>query len=70
MMIEGSLVTIVLFGWLFMKAAREAEERQLLLEYAEQHGIDLSESRAARAVGAGRGAELRRRLERAAAGSG
>ena len=25
MMIEGSLVTIVLFGWLFMKAAREAE---------------------------------------------
>jgi cytochrome c oxidase assembly factor CtaG len=70
MMIEGSLVTIVLFGWLFMKAAREAEERQRLLEYAEQHGIDLSESRAARAVGAGRGAELRRRLERAAAGSG
>ncbi len=34
MMIEGSLVTIVLFGWLFMKTAREAEERQLLLEYA------------------------------------
>ena len=68
MMIEGSLVTIVLFGWLFMKAAHEAEERQLLLEYAEQHGIDLSESRAARAAGAGRGAELRRRLERAAQG--
>jgi len=66
-MIEGSLVTILLFGWLFMKTAREAEERQLLLEYAARHGIDLSEARAARAVGAGRGAELRRRLERAAA---
>ena len=69
MMIEGSIVTIVLFGWLFLKTAREAEERQLLLEYAEQHGLDLSEARAARAVGAGRGAELRRRLERTAAGS-
>jgi putative membrane protein len=69
MMIEGSIVTIVLFGWLFMKTAREAEERQLLLEYAQQHGLDLSEARAARAVRAGRGAELRRRLERTASGS-
>jgi putative membrane protein len=69
MMIEGSLVTIFLFGWLFMKTAREAEERQLLLEYAERNGLELSESRAARAVGAGRGAELRRRLEQAAAGA-
>jgi putative membrane protein len=69
MMIEGSLLTIVLFGWLFLKAAREAEERQLLLEYAERNGLELSESRAARAVSAGRGTELRRRLERAAAGS-
>jgi|SRR5512132_3861496 putative membrane protein len=67
MMIESSIVTIVLFGWLFLKTAREAEERQLLLEYAERNGLDLSESRAARAVGAGRGAELRRRLERTAA---
>jgi cytochrome c oxidase assembly factor CtaG len=63
MMIEGSLVTIVLFGWLFMKAARESEEKQDLLEFAESRGIDLSETRAARAVGAGRGAELRQRLE-------
>jgi putative membrane protein len=68
MMIEGSIVTIVLFGWLFLKTARESEERQLLLEYAQSKGLELSEPRAARAVGAGRGAELRRRLERAAAG--
>jgi putative membrane protein len=67
MMIEGSILTIVLFGWLFLKTAREVEERQLLLEYAQSNGLDLSESRAARAVGAGRGAELRRRLEQAAA---
>ncbi len=68
MMIEGSIVTIVLLGWLFLKTAREGEERQELLEYASAHGVPLDERRAARAVGAGRGQELRQRLERAAAG--
>jgi putative membrane protein len=67
MMVEGSIVTIVLFGWLFMKTAREADERQRLLELAKERGLELSEARAARAVGAGRGAELRRRLEQAQA---
>ncbi len=64
MMVEGSIVTIVLLGWLFLKTAREGEERQELLEYAQAHGVPLDERRAARAVGAGRGEELRRRLER------
>jgi hypothetical protein len=59
-------VTVVLLGWLFLKAARESEERQALVEYASAHGLELSEARAARAVGAGRGEELRRRLDRAA----
>src|SRR3954462_13810414 len=63
MMVEGSVVTIVLLGWLFLKTAREAEERQELVEYADRHGIELNDRRAARAVAAGRGAELRRRLE-------
>lgn len=66
MMVEGSVLTIVLLGWLFLKAAREGEERQRLLELAARHGLELSEGRAARAVGAGRGRELRERLERAA----
>jgi putative membrane protein len=66
MMVEGSILTILLFGWLFMKAAGEQEERQRLLEYAQSKGLDLSESRAARAVNAGRGAELRQRLEQTA----
>jgi putative membrane protein len=65
MMVESSIVTIVLLGWLFLKTAREAEERQRLVELAESRGVELSEQRAARAVGAGRGADLRRRLERA-----
>jgi putative membrane protein len=67
MMLEGSIVTVVLLGWLFLKTARESEERQKLVEYASEHGLELSEQRAARAVAAGRGEELRRRLDRTAA---
>ena len=63
MMIESSIVTVVLLGWLFVKTARESEERQELLELATARGLELSERRAARAVASGRGDELRRRLE-------
>jgi cytochrome c oxidase assembly factor CtaG len=63
MMIEESILTLGLFCWLFMRAASEGEERQNLLDYARANGLELSETRAARAVAAGRGAELRRRLE-------
>ena len=63
MMVEGSLLTLVLFGWLFLRAAREGEERQALLDLARSRGVELSDRRAARAVSAGRGAELRRRIE-------
>ncbi len=63
MMIEESLLTLGLFCWLFLRTAREAEERQELLDFARAHGLPLSDKRAARAVSAGRGAELRRRLE-------
>jgi cytochrome c oxidase assembly factor CtaG len=62
MMIEESVLTIALFGWLFVRAARESEERQELLDLAAEHGVELSERRATRAVSAGRGAELRRRV--------
>jgi cytochrome c oxidase assembly factor CtaG len=62
MMVEGSLVTIGLFCWLFLRAARESEERQALVELAAARGVELSEERAARAVSAGRGEALRRRI--------
>ncbi len=64
MMIEESILTIGLFCWLFLRTARESEERQELLDFAHQHAIPLSDKRAARAVSAGRGPELRSRLER------
>jgi cytochrome c oxidase assembly factor CtaG len=63
MMVEGSIVTLCLFGWLFVRAGREGEERQALLDLAGERGVELDERRAARAVAAGRGAELRRRIE-------
>src|SRR6266536_1160813 len=70
MMVEGSLITLALFGWLFARAASEGEERQALLELAAARGVALIEARAARAVAAGRGAELRRRIESGSSPSG
>ena len=68
MMVEGSILTLCLFCWLFLRSAREGEERQELLELAAAGGVALDERRAARAVAAGRGAELRRRIEQERAG--
>ncbi len=62
MMVEESLLTIGLFCWLFLRVAREHEQRQALLDYADQHGLELDDRRAARAVSAGRGDELWERL--------
>ena len=63
MMVEGSILTLCLFCWLFLRSAREGQERQELLELAAAGGVALDERRAARAVAAGRGDELRRRIE-------
>jgi putative membrane protein len=68
MMVEESILTLGLFCWLFLRAARESEERQELLDFAGAHGLELTEARAARAVAAGRGPELRQRLEGLLAG--
>jgi putative membrane protein len=70
MMVEGSILTICLFGWLFLRIAREGEERQQLLDFASSHGFALSEERARRAVEAGQGTELRNRLGETASSNG
>lgn len=62
MMVEESILTVLLFGWLFLKAGREDDERRELLDLAAARGVPLEERRAARAVAAGRGAELRARI--------
>jgi len=63
MMVEGSILTLGLGCWLFLRAANQGEERQQRMELAQARGVPLDERRAARAVSAGRGDELRRRLE-------
>jgi putative membrane protein len=67
MMVEESLLTIGLFCWLFLRVANENEQRQALLDYAGQHGLELDDRRAARAVAAGRSEELWERLRQRAA---
>jgi cytochrome c oxidase assembly factor CtaG len=62
MMVEGSLVTLGVFAWLFFRTAAEGSERQRLIEVAEAHGITLEEARAARAAAAGQGRRLEERL--------
>ena len=57
MMVEESFLTLGLFCWLFLRAAREGEERQNLLDYAHSQGLELSEA----ARRAGRRRRARRR---------
>jgi hypothetical protein len=44
MMVESSILTILLFGWLFARTAREAEERQELLDLARGGGSSSASS--------------------------
>lgn len=62
MMGECAVVTLVLFGWLFIDILRRMEERQRLLDLAAERGVALTERRAGRAVAAGAGERLRERL--------
>ncbi len=66
LMIEGSILTVVLFGWLLFRAARHDEQRQALLDFARDHGLALTEERAARAAASGQAGALRAQLERRA----
>ncbi len=67
MMVEESILTILLLGWLFFRFAKQDEERQSLLDLAAQRGIELSDERAARAARAGTADQLRERILHAAA---
>ena len=40
MMVEESLLTIGLFCWLFLRVAGENEQRQQLLDFAREHGLE------------------------------
>jgi hypothetical protein len=62
MMVEDSVVLVSLFGWLFLRWVRGAGERQELAELSARLHAPVDAPRIARAVAAGRGGDLRRRL--------
>ena len=62
MMVEEIILTTILLGWVFFKFAQQDEERQELLDFAHEHGVELSDERAARAAAAGTTARLRERM--------
>ena len=66
MMVEQMLLTVLLLAWLFLRAARQDEERQALLDFAADNDIPLSRQRVALAADAGTTAELRNRLRSSA----
>ncbi len=66
MLVEESLVIVGLFAWLLARTLRDAGRRQDLADLATVHGVVLDERRIARAVSAGEGDALARRLREGA----
>jgi putative membrane protein len=62
-MVEGSIVTICVLGWLFTRWMAQGAEAEALVEHARARGVELDPARARRAVAAGAGERLRRRLD-------
>jgi cytochrome c oxidase assembly factor CtaG len=59
MMVEQVVLTTAVLAWLFVRFARQDEERQQLVDLASARGIQLSDARAAVA---GAGVRLRARI--------
>jgi cytochrome c oxidase assembly factor CtaG len=68
MMLEGTFLVLGVLAWVFFDVARQGTEKQRLLDLAHEHGVDLDERRAQRAVAAGHGARLEERIMGESAG--
>jgi len=62
MMIEGGIVTLGILAYTLLRWAKHETEEQRLLELAAARGVELSPERAGRAVSAGHGGRLEKRL--------
>lgn len=62
LMVQSVVMMLGIIAWLVLRWASEDTERQELLDLALERGVALDPGRAKRAVAAGRGGELRRRL--------
>jgi len=63
LMAECTFLALGIFAWVFLRWAKEDIEKQDLLDLAIDLHFDLTPARASRAVAAGRGPELRARIE-------
>jgi cytochrome c oxidase assembly factor CtaG len=63
LMIECMLLALGVFAWVFLSWAKADIEKQDLLDLAQDRHVELTPARAARAVAAGRGRELRARID-------
>ena len=62
MMVEEMILTTLILAYVFYRFAIQDEERQSLLDFAESHGVELTEERASRAAAAGTSERLRERI--------
>ena len=62
MMVEEMILTTLILAWVFFRFAMQDEERQSLLDFADAHGVELTEERASRAAAAGATERLRERI--------
>jgi putative membrane protein len=62
MMVEGTFLGLGLLAWFFFEWSREGIEKQRLLDLALEHGVELDEARAQRAVAAGQAERLERQI--------
>lgn len=67
---QSAVIMISVLAWIVLRWAKEDTERQELIDLAERLQVPLSDERASRAAAAGRGPELRRRLQAEAARRG
>ena len=63
MMVEGSILTLCCSAGSSRGRRARARSARSCSSWRAARGVELTEARAARAVAAGRGAELRRRIE-------
>ena len=62
MMVEGTFLALGVLAWVFLEVARQGTEKQRLLDLAHDHGVELDERRAQRAVASGHAALLEERI--------
>lgn len=71
LMLECMVAALAILAWVFLHWARADTEQQELLDLAHSLDVDLTDARATRAVNAGDGERLRRKLREASdAGNG